>query len=242
MIEIKNVHKKFGKQEVLKGVSTTLEPNKIYAVLGPNGSGKTTLIKSILGMVLMDQGKITVDGEDITKGAIYRKKIDYLPQIANFPANLSVKELIAMIKNVRCEKPNEEELLHLFGLHPYLNKKLSNLSGGTKQKVNLLFAFMFNSPNLILDEPTSGLDPIALLSLKDLIRKSKDEHKLILITSHIISFVEEMADEIIFLLEGVIYYQGTKAGLLEKTNEDTLEKAIAKLLKMNRDKLEETHA
>src|SRR5690606_517497 len=114
-------------------------------------------------MVIKDKGDIIVDGVNIAKSAKYRNNIDYLPQIANFPGNLKVHELIKMIKDIRGNKADELPLIKRFGLEPFLNKKLSNLSGGTKQKVNLVLAFMFDSPILILDEPTSGLDPVAML-------------------------------------------------------------------------------
>lgn len=232
MIEINNLHKKFGKQHVLQGVNITVEPGKIYAVLGPNGSGKTTLIKSILGMVIHDKGEISVNKQNTATSAKYRNQIDYLPQIAKFPGNLRVNELIKMIKDIRGKNPDESALIKLFALEPYLKKKLSNLSGGTRQKVNLVLAFMFDSPIVILDEPTSGLDPVAMLHLRDLIQEAKSRGKLILITSHIMSFVEEIADEVIFLLEGVIYYKGSLEGLNKKTDETNLERAIAKLLKI----------
>ena len=164
MIEINNLHKSFGKNDVLKGIDLVIPKGNTIAILGPNGSGKTTLIKSILGMVQYHQGTIFLDAVNIKKGWQYRKQIDYLPQIANFPNNLKVSELIKMIKDIRGEKnTNENYYINLFSLQPFLNKKLCNLSGGTKQKVNLVLAFMFNSPIIILDEPTSGLDPISLL-------------------------------------------------------------------------------
>lgn len=231
MITVNNLHKKFGKQEVLKGVDLNVKKNNIYAVLGPNGSGKTTLIKSILGMVVKDKGTITVNGQNIENIAAYRRDIDYLPQIANFPNNLKVKELIAMIKDVRAKPANEQNLIELFGLEPFLNKKLNNLSGGTKQKVNIVLAFMFDSPIIILDEPTSGLDPLAMVHLKTLIQQEKQKQKLILITSHIVSFVEEMADEIIFLLEGVIYFKGSIEKLKKQTHQPNLELSISELIK-----------
>ena len=230
MIKVENVYKKFGSQEVLKGIDFSVESWKIYAVLGPNGSGKTTLIKSILGMVKKDKGEIYVNDTEISKNADYRRQIDYLPQIANFPGNLKVKELFKMIQDVRNMDASTSDLINVFKLEPYLNKKLSNLSGGTKQKVNIVLTFMFNSPIIILDEPTSGLDPVAMLNLKKLILKAKSEGKLILMTSHIIGFVEEMADDIIFLLEGVIYFKGSIPSLLEKTKQNTLESAIAQLI------------
>ncbi len=231
MIEIKKLHKKFGKNEVIKGLDLTINEGGIFAVLGPNGSGKTTLIKSILGMVIPQSGIINLNGKTIKKNWEYRKDIDYLPQIANFPNNLSVKELIKMIKDLRSNNTNkDEELIKLFKLEEFLNKKLGNLSGGTKQKVNLVLTFMFDSPLVILDEPTTGLDPISLIRLKDLINKEKNKGKTILITSHIMSFVEEVADEIVFLLEGNIYFKGTIPELKTKTNQPDFEHAIASIL------------
>ena len=233
MVIIENVHKKFGKNQVLSGVDLTISDGGIFAVLGPNGSGKTTLIKSILGMVIPNKGNITVLGENIKQHSDYRHKIDYLPQIANFPSNLRVKELIKMIKDLRKPTHEDERLIQLFKLEPFLDKKLGNLSGGTKQKVNLVLTFMFDSPLIILDEPTTGLDPISLIRLKDLIQAEKAKGKTILITSHIMSFVEEVSDEIVFILEGKIYFKGSISELKTKTNQQDFEHAIASILTEN---------
>lgn len=231
MIEIKDLHKKFGRNEVLKGIDLTIARGGIFSVLGPNGSGKTTLIKAVLGMVIPDSGTISIEGENLKNNYKYRNDIDYLPQIANFPENLNVSELIAMIKDMRSAKnTNEEELIEMFKLQPFLNKKLSRLSGGTKQKVNIVLAFMFNSPLIILDEPTNGLDPISHLRLKNLINSEKEKGKTILITSHILSFVEQISDEIVFLLEGKIYFKGSISELKTKTNQPDFEQAIASIL------------
>ncbi|WP_283635700.1 ABC transporter ATP-binding protein [Aquaticitalea lipolytica] len=233
MVSIQNLHKKFGKNEVLSGVDLNINKGGIFAVLGPNGSGKTTLIKCVLGMVIPDKGNIDVLGENIKKGSNYRHKIDYLPQIANFPSNLRVKELIKMIKDLRGNTTIDEQLIDLFKLTPFLDKKLGNLSGGTKQKVNIVLTFMFDSPLVILDEPTSGLDPISLIRLKDLIQAEKAKGKTILITSHIMSFVEEVSDEIVFLLEGKIYFKGSISELKTKTEQPDFEHAIASILTNN---------
>lgn len=233
MVTIENLHKKFGKNQVLSGVDLTIADGGIFAVLGPNGSGKTTLIKSVLGMVIPDKGTITVLNENIKKSSDYRHKIDYLPQIANFPSNLKVKELIKMIKDLRKPTSEDQRLIELFKLEPFLDKKLGNLSGGTKQKVNLVLTFMFDSPIVILDEPTSGLDPISLIRLKDLIKTEKAKGKTILITSHIMSFVEEISDEIVFILEGKIYFKGSIQKLKTKTNQPDFEHAIASILSNN---------
>ena len=231
MISVQNLHKKYGKNHVLKGVDLEIEAGGIFAILGPNGSGKTTLIKSILGMVIPNSGTIEVEGNQIKKDWKYRRKIDYLPQIANFPSNLTVRELIKMIKDLRSNKTKkDEELIETFKLEPFLSKKLGNLSGGTKQKVNIVLAFMFDSPLLILDEPTSGLDPISLIRLKDLIDSEKNKGKTILITSHIMSFVEEVTNDIVFLLEGKIYFKGSISELKSKTEQPDFEHAIASIL------------
>ena len=233
MVSIQNLHKKFGKNVVLSGVDLNISEGGIFAVLGPNGSGKTTLIKSVLGMVIPNKGEILVHGKNIKKNSNYRHQIDYLPQIANFPSNLKVWELIKMIKDLRKPTIEDQRLIELFKLQPFLDKKLGNLSGGTKQKVNIVLAFMFDSPLIILDEPTSGLDPISLIRLKDLIQAEKAKGKTILITSHIMSFVEEMSDEIVFLLEGKIYFKGTIPELKTKTNQPDFEHAIASILTEN---------
>ena len=233
MIQIQNLHKRFGKNQVLTGVALTIENGGIYAVLGPNGSGKTTLIKSILGMVIPNKGTISVLDQNIKNNSRYRQKIDYLPQIANFPSNIKVKELIRMIVDLRQKTSNEKELITLFGLEPFLDKKLGTLSGGTKQKVNLVLTFMFDSPLIILDEPTTGLDPTSLIALKGLIQNERKKGKTILVTTHIMQFVEEVADEIIYLLEGKIYFKGSVKTLKQKTAQNNVEHAIAAIATQN---------
>ena len=233
MVEIVDLHKKFGKNNVLNGVDLNINEGGIFAVLGPNGSGKTTIIKSILGMVIPDNGTIKVFNTNIKKNSNYRSKIDYLPQIANFPSNLKVIELIKMIKDLRGQTNNDQKLIETFKLQPFLNKKLGTLSGGTKQKVNLVLTFMFDSPIVILDESTTGLDPISLIRLKELITVEKKKGKAILITSHIMSFVEEVADQIVFILEGRIYFKGSIEELKTKTEQNDFEHAIANILTKN---------
>lgn len=227
MIQIAGLEKRFGKNEVLKGIDLDIPKGGIYAVLGPNGSGKTTLIKSVLGLVVPDNGSIEVSGTRVKDQWRYREEISYLPQIANFPGNLKVKELVRMIKDLRRKDSDEASIIEIFKLEPFLDKKLANLSGGTRQKVNLVLTFMFDSPLIVLDEPTSGLDPAAMLSLKKIIREERAKGKSILVTTHIMQFVEEIADRVIYLLEGRIYFIGTLQELLDKTDQPRLEEAIA---------------
>lgn len=236
MINVQQLYKKYGKNEVLAGVDLEISEGEVFAILGPNGSGKTTLIKAILGMVLPNRGSISVKNKSIKKAWHYRRDIDYLPQIAHFPGNLTVKELIKMIKDIRGGTASrEQELITLFQMEPFLAKKLSNLSGGTTQKVNIVLTFMFDSPLLILDEPTTGLDPISLIHLKELIGSEKEKGKTILITSHSMSFVEAVTKDIVFLLEGKIYYKGSISDLKKKTEQQDFEHAIASLLQHSYD-------
>ncbi len=230
MINIHNLQKRFGKLTVLDDVSFEISKGGIFAVLGPNGSGKTTILKIILGMVVPQKGEVLFDEANILGSWDYREKIGYLPQIAHFPDNLTVKELIAMIRDLRNRPSSDQQLIERFNLTPHLNKKLGGLSGGTRQKVNIVLTFMFDSPILILDEPTAGLDPVSLIHLKELIEEEKNKGKIILLTTHIMSLVEDLADEIIFLLEGKIYFQGSVQELGSQTGSDDLEHSIAKIL------------
>lgn len=230
MIEIKHLYKRFGNIEVLKNLNLEISQSGVFAILGPNGSGKTTLIKSILGMVIPDYGEIYFNGSSVHKKWKYRKLINYLPQIANFPSNLTVGELIGMIKNLRGGTAEDQQIIEAFSLESTLNQKLGKLSGGTKQKVNILLTFMFDSPFLILDEPTTGLDPVSMIQLKKLIQLEKDKGKTILVTTHIMNFAEEIADKVVFLLEGQIYFNGTVGQLKKQTSKDNLEQAIAAIL------------
>lgn len=232
MIQVTDLHKTFGKLDVLKGVSFSVDKPGVFAILGHNGSGKTTLLKTILGMVKPNGGELRINDQTIRKSWEYRKDIAYLPQIARFPENLNVHELIKMVLDIRNQKGRQDDLIQRFGLEKFLDKKLSDLSGGTKQKVNIVLAFMFDVNICILDEPTAGLDPVALIELKKLIDEERKKGKTILITTHIMSLVEELAEEIIFLLDGKIHFQGTLEEMQKQTNKKNLEHAIAAMLKL----------
>lgn len=231
LIEIINLKKFFGKTEVLKNINLSIEAGKVTAIVGPNGSGKTTLIKSVLGLVKPSSGMIEVDGENINNNFTYRNKIGYMPQIARYPENLTANELLSLVKQLRNTSDlNAGDLIKSFKLFDELEKPFKNLSGGTKQKVSATIAFAFNPKIYFLDEPTAGLDPVSSSFFKDLVLKEKQNKKTIVLTSHIMSEVQELADEIVFLLEGEIRFKGTIDSLLQNQKETKLERAIAELM------------
>ncbi len=232
MIELRNITKRFGALTVLNGINLRFDAGSITAVLGPNGSGKTTLMKAILGLVRPDKGEVLFAGENVVGTSEYRKSLGYMAQIARFQDNLTAREMIAMMRDLRGNPAysREQELCECFGLTTHLSKPLRTLSGGTRQKVNAVLTFMFSPTVLLLDESTAGLDPIAAAAFKDLVLQERAEGKTILLTSHILSEVQELADTVVFLLDGNIHFEGGTAELLASTGEATLERAIAQLL------------
>ncbi len=234
MITIEQLDKSFGKLQVLQSITLSIKQGDITAIVGPNGAGKTTLIKCILGLVKADKGSLTIGGHHLNGEWAYRKDIGYMPQIARFPDNLTVKEIFHLVKDLReTRDTNDDELITGFHLENEMNKKIRNLSGGTRQKLSASIAFLFNPKILILDEPTAGLDPISSSNLKDKIIKEKEKGKTIILTSHIMSEIQELSDRIIFLLDGKIFFDGTVEDILGTAKERTLERAIAHMMKGN---------
>jgi Cu-processing system ATP-binding protein len=232
MVVVEQVKKRFGRLEVLREVSATFDAGKITAIVGPNASGKTTLMKCILGLVLPDMGNVTINKQNV-KEARTRDHIGYMPQKAQFPDNLRVQEILSWIEDLRGQKSSARaELTDYFELNPHLQKSLRTLSGGTRQKVSAVLALMFNPSVLLFDEPTAGLDPLASSRLKDTILEQKAQGKTILLTSHVMSELEELADEVLFLLDGAIIFRGTLHEIRQRSGEIRLERAIAKLMQV----------
>ncbi|MBS1743142.1 MAG: ABC transporter ATP-binding protein [Bacteroidetes bacterium] len=229
MIIANNINKKFGKLKALDNVSVTCNKGECVALIGPNGSGKTTFIKSILGMVVCDNGFITFNGKNILHDWKYRSAIGYMPQIGRYPDNMTIGQLIDMMKDIRGKSGGEidEELIGSFGLDLMLHKRMRTLSGGTRQKVSASLAFLFNPEVLILDEPTAGLDPVSAEILKDKIVKEKAKGKLVLITSHILSELDDLVTQVIYMQDGKLLFQKSIELLRADTGQLKLSKAIA---------------
>ncbi|MEY4057343.1 MAG: ABC transporter ATP-binding protein [Chitinophagia bacterium] len=232
MIIASSVTKQFGKLKALNNVSLKCRQGECISLIGPNGSGKTTLIKCILGMVIPNSGFITFNNKNIAKDWLYRDEIGYMPQIGRYPENMTIGQLLAMMKDIRNTGIHEvdEDLIQAFQLTGMLNKRMRTLSGGTTQKVSAALAFLFNPSVLILDEPTAGLDPISSEILKEKIIAEKQKGKLILITSHILSDLNDLVSEVIYMQDGNLLFHKSIDQLRTDTGEEKLTKAIASVM------------
>jgi len=232
VIIVNNLSKKFGKLQALDNVSVTCNKGECIALIGPNGSGKTTLIKCILGMVIYNSGFITFNGKNILHDWEYRAKIGYMPQIGRYPENMTIGQVLDMMKDIRQQKVfnMDEELIQAFKLDSMMNKRMRTLSGGTRQKVSASLAFLFNPDVLILDEPTAGLDPVASEILKEKISKEKEKGKLILITSHVLSDLDDLVSQVIYMQDGKCCFHKSIEAIKIETKQDKLAKAIASLM------------
>lgn len=233
MIEIKNLTKKFNNFTALENLNLSFTNGKSIALIGPNGCGKTTLIKCILGLNVIETGDILVGGKSVKEDFRYRKDIGYMPQIGRYPENMTIKQTVNMILETRNVKDADldTELLDAFELTKIFGKKMGNLSGGTTQKVSAVLAFMFDPKIIILDEPTAGLDPLASEMLKNKIIKERNRGKLIIITSHLLSELDDIVSDIVFMNEGRVIVQQSVEDLMTEHKSERISESIISILK-----------
>lgn len=233
MIKFKNINKYFDKFHVLKNINLNFTENNIVALIGPNACGKTTLIKHLLGMVVANSGEILFNNKSIAKNWEYRNHIGYMPQIGRYPENMTVGQVIEMIEDLRSNTKQQldKELYDSYELKSILHKRMGTLSGGTRQKVSAYLAFLFSPKVLVLDEPTAGLDPLSALILKDKIKKEKENGKLVLITSHVLSELNDIVNEVVYMEEGSIIFEKSFEQLKADTGKLNLQEAIAHIMK-----------
>lgn len=231
MILIKKLRKDFSNRTVLDELDLDIPAGQATGIVGPNGSGKTTTIKVLLGLVKPTSGDIFVDGKSIKGEWEYRNKIGYMPQVARYPENMTIRELFYFIKEMRGSNTDrDKELLKYFELENEIDKRMRALSGGMRQKVGAILAMMFDPEILIFDEPTAGLDPKSSVKFKKLLHQEKEKGKTVLLTSHIMSEIEELTDHLIFIVEGKIRYDGPMHELIKRQKEQRLEGAVAKMM------------
>lgn len=210
LLKINNITKSFGKFQALKGVDFTVEEGEIFGFIGPNGSGKSTTIKAILGMLKTNSGSIEVFGKDAWKDAVtIHSDIAYVPGDVNLWPNLTGGEVIDLFLKLSgtYDVKKRDELIKKFDLDS--TKKCGSYSKGNRQKVALISAFTTDAKLLILDEPTSGLDPLMEQVFQECVLEKKKEGKSVLLSSHILSEVEQLCDRVGIIRKGEIVEMGT---------------------------------
>jgi Cu-processing system ATP-binding protein len=231
LVEIRALVKSFGHRRVLDGVHLDVARGAVTAIIGPNGAGKTTLNKVLLGLVHADAGTMAFDGVDVAGQIAHRARIGYMPQAARFPESYTAQDVLDLLRDLRGDSaPHDGSLIQALGVESFLTQPIRTLSGGQRQRLNAAAAFLFSPDLLLLDEPTAGLDPIASGILKEKIRAVRDTGRAVIITSHILSELQEICDIVVFLHEGRVRWAGPLAQLLDSTNAETLERAIATLM------------
>lgn len=210
IIEVKNLQKKFGKFEALSDVSFSVEPGEITGFIGPNGAGKSTTIRILLGIIKKSGGSAKIFGKDVWEDRQeIHKRTSYVPGDIALWNNLSGGEIIDIFMKLHGSgnKAKRDELIERFELDP--KKKAKNYSKGNRQKVGLISALAVESDLYLFDEPTSGLDPLMESIFQEEVKKIKKEGKAVLLSSHILSEVERLADKIVIIRQGEIVESGS---------------------------------
>lgn len=207
ILQTKQLSKKFRRSSILNAVSINVRKNTIYGLLGPNGAGKSTMLKLIAGLLKPTSGEILFNGNPWT-----RKDLAHIGSfIENAPlyGNLTAKENLEVITTILgLPKERMEEVLEIVGLTHTGNKKVMNFSMGMKQRLGIALAILNHPKLLILDEPTNGLDPIGIQELRELIASFPQQGMTVLLSSHLLSEVEQIADDIGIISNGVLGYEG----------------------------------
>lgn len=227
ILQTKGLTKKFKKQVAVNDVSLSIRRNSIFGLLGPNGAGKSTTLKMITGMLMPTSGEILFEGHNWT-----RKDLKHIGAMIEGPAIYSNLNAMDNLR-VACTLyglpiSRAEEVLHIIGLENVGKKKVKNFSMGMKQRLGLGMAILNNPELLILDEPTNGLDPIGIEELRNLIRSFQSKGITVIVSSHILSEISLIADEIAIIADGTIGYQG------KINREENLEDIFMKVVGRNR--------
>ena len=210
ILELKNIEKSFGEKKVLTGVSFKAEGGKAFGLLGRNGAGKTTSIRILMDVFPANSGEVLIDGQPINYNKI---GIGYLPEERGlYPKKIIIDQLtyFAELKGMSHKDAIKEidYWLGRLGMMEYRNKRLDTLSKGNQQKIQLITALAHNPDIIILDEPFSGLDPVNAMLLKDVVKEQIAKGKIVLFSSHQMSYIEEFCDSIAILNNGVVALHG----------------------------------
>ncbi len=235
LLNVVDLDKSFGKQQVLHGVSFSVATGHIVGLVGPNGAGKSTIMKSILGLIPTDGGKITIADDSVSITS--HQELAQVGALIEYPGIypfLTGKQHLQLFANPKNRQANIEQVVNALGMQRYINQRAKQYSLGMKQKLGIAQALVNHPRLVILDEPMNGLDPQAVKNLRDYIRQLADEGTSFLISSHILSELEKLADDILILDHGQIVRQSSMNELVQsdgtsyiiRTNKDTQAKEV----------------
>lgn len=204
-LQIIHLNKKFGEQVALNDINLEIGNSEIIGLLGPNGAGKSTLMKSIVGVLKIDEGQILFNGNDVTENEIATKKnMGFLPENNPLYPEMYVKEYLNFVADIhQISKERVDDVIELVGITPEKSKKISQLSKGYKQRVGLAQAILHSPDLLILDEPTNGLDPNQIIEIRNVI-KEIGRQKTVILSTHIMQEVEALCSRVILIHQGNI--------------------------------------
>ena len=235
MLEIKDIHKNFGKTKVLKGVNLNVSEKDIVVIIGPSGSGKSTLLRVINELEKPNKGQIIFEGKAVTNVDEYRKKVGMVFQHFNLFPHLTVLDNLILapvklkIKNKEDAIIEARKLLKDVGLSDKENTYPSNLSGGQKQRIAIIRTLMMNPKIILFDEPTSALDPEMVEEVLELMKKLAKAGMAMIVVSHEMKFAREVATKMIFMVDGKIEEEGTPNQIFEHPKSDRLKEFISKI-------------
>ena len=236
MIKLDDVHKSYTKDhETIKGVSFEVSEGQIFGLLGPNGAGKTTLMQMIATLMKPTSGEITINGLSAKKDLLeIHRKIGFLTNEIKLDPMSTPNQLFDFFANLYDIPENElrdrkDESFARFGISPFADKRINELSTGMKQKISIAISLIHNPPVIIFDEPTNGLDILTSKQVTDYLMELKTKGHAIILSTHIFSVAEELCDEIAILVDGRIAAQGTVEELIKQAEAENFEKAFFKI-------------
>jgi sodium transport system ATP-binding protein len=236
MIEVKDLHKHFGKVTAVDGVSFTARDGEITGLLGPNGAGKTTTLRMLYTLMSPDQGQVLVDGVDVARdAATVRRQLGVLPDARGLYKRLTARENIDYFARLQgmdeaLLRTRREQLIQALEMADFADRRTEGFSQGQRVKTAIARALVHDPKNVILDEPTNGLDVMATRGLRQFMRRLKDEGRCVLFSSHIMQEVAALCDRIVVIAHGRVVADATPDALRAQTGEANLEDAFVKII------------
>ncbi len=235
MIEIKNLSKRYGKIEAVKNVDFSVKNGEIFCLLGSNGAGKTTIIKILIDLLEASSGEALIDGKSMRDDVMSKMLFGYLPEQPHLYKRLTGREFLNIMGSLKgVEKERLDEFIELWSrrleLDGRMNSEMGSYSKGMKQKILFMNAMVHDPPNLVLDEPTVGLDPRFSQYMKKKIERLSHENKTILMSTHITSVAEDIADRVGIIDRGELLTISSPDDLMDRTGRDTLEEAFVEVI------------